>query len=47
MLSKHRETFPELKLFPVTELVKNWDEAQEKFFADGGVFDAIYQSADR
>lgn len=41
-LTKHKDKFPELKLFAVTELVKNWDEAQGKFFSEGGVFEAIY-----
>ena len=30
-------------LFPVTVVAKDWGEAQKKFFAEGGVFDAIYQ----
>lgn len=43
VLEKHREVFPEVKLFTITDLVANWDEAQAKFFAENGVFDAIYQ----
>jgi sulfate/thiosulfate transport system substrate-binding protein len=31
------------QLFPVTDLVRDWDEVQEKFFSTGGVFDQIYQ----
>jgi sulfate transport system substrate-binding protein len=38
--AKHR--FPELKLFPITSFVRDWDEAQSKFLADGAVFDRIY-----
>ncbi len=41
--AKHRDKFPELKLFPITAVAANWDEAQGKFFAENGIFDAIYQ----
>lgn len=43
VLEKHRAVFPEVKLFTITDLVANWDEAQGKFFAENGVFDALYQ----
>ncbi|MBX3441758.1 MAG: sulfate ABC transporter substrate-binding protein [Planctomyces sp.] len=39
----HREQFPELRLFPVTEVAADWNDAQQKFFADGGIFDQLYQ----
>lgn len=44
VLRKHAARFPEIELFPVTALVRDWDEAQQKFFAERGVFDQIYQS---
>jgi len=34
---------PPLKRFTVKEAFGNWTEVQKKFFADGGVFDQIYQ----
>lgn len=40
-MTRHRDKFPELKLFPIADLVKNWDEAQTKFFAEGALFDTI------
>lgn len=43
ILAKHADVFPQIKLFPITDIVANWDEAQTKFFAEGGIFDAIYQ----
>jgi sulfate/thiosulfate transport system substrate-binding protein len=43
VLAKHKEAFPDIDLFPVTSFVKDWGEAQQKFFADKGVFDQIYQ----
>ncbi len=41
MLKRHADTFPDLDLFPVTSFVRDWDEAQTKFFADGAAFDEI------
>ncbi len=45
VLAKHRDVFPDVKLFTITDLVANWDEAQGKFFAENGVFDALYRPA--
>lgn len=43
VLAKHASTFPAIDLFPITKVAASWDDAQKKFFAEGGVFDAIYQ----
>ncbi|MEX2286791.1 MAG: substrate-binding domain-containing protein, partial [Planctomycetaceae bacterium] len=43
ILAQNRDRFPAIKLFPITDLVANWEEAQSKFFAEGGVFGAIYK----
>lgn len=37
------ERFTELELFSVYDKFGGWQEAQRKHFADGGVFDSIYQ----
>ena len=42
VLSKYPGRFPDIPLFPITSIVRDWDEAQTKFFASGGVFDRIY-----
>lgn len=34
--------FPELETFTIREVFGSWQEAQQKHFSDGGVFDAIY-----
>jgi sulfate/thiosulfate-binding protein len=34
---------PDLPLFSITAVAASWAEAQEKFFANGGVFDHIYE----
>jgi sulfate transport system substrate-binding protein len=44
ILQKRGDILPPVELFPVTSFVKDWGEAQQKFFAEGGVFDAIYQA---
>jgi sulfate transport system substrate-binding protein len=43
VLQRHADVFGELELFEVTDVAKNWDDAQTRFFADGGVFDRICQ----
>jgi sulfate/thiosulfate transport system substrate-binding protein len=42
VLRKHADRFPQVDLFPVTVLAKDWDDAQQKFFGDAGIFDAIH-----
>jgi sulfate transport system substrate-binding protein len=43
VLKKHARELPAIELFPITTVTPGgWDEAQRKFFADGGVFDRIY-----
>jgi sulfate transport system substrate-binding protein len=39
----HSEEFPEIKLFSVDDIADGWDGASERFFAEGAVFDQIYQ----
>jgi sulfate/thiosulfate transport system substrate-binding protein len=33
---------PPLNLFPITLIAKDWADAQQKFFAENGIIDAIY-----
>jgi sulfate transport system substrate-binding protein len=40
---KYAGQLPPLELFRVTAVAGSWAEAQQKFFAEGGVFDQIYQ----
>jgi sulfate/thiosulfate-binding protein len=42
ILKKHAAQLPQIDLFPITILAKDWDEAQQKFFADNGIFDAVH-----
>lgn len=42
ILKKHADQLPQITLFPVAILAKDWDDAQRKFFADNGIFDVIH-----
>ena len=41
-LVRHRDKFPDLPLFPITEIAPSWDAANDRFFTEGAVFDRIY-----
>jgi len=43
VLARHASDLHELRLFPVTALAKSWDDAFDRFFGEGKVFDAIYR----
>lgn len=40
---RHARQFPQLSLFTITDVAPSWADAQKTHFADGGVFDQIYQ----
>ncbi|MBG9771624.1 sulfate ABC transporter substrate-binding protein [Brevibacillus laterosporus] len=39
----YENQFPTIKLFTIEEIAGNWQEAHRVHFADGGIFDQIYQ----
>jgi sulfate transport system substrate-binding protein len=41
--AKYAEQFPKLTLFTIDEVAGGWAKAHKAHFADGGVFDQIYQ----
>lgn len=41
ILAKHRDLLPDITLFPITLVARDWDDAQVKFFGEGGIFDEI------
>jgi sulfate transport system substrate-binding protein len=43
LLKKHADSFQSLPLFSVKEVFGSWAQAQKIHFADGGVFDQIYE----
>ena len=42
-LKKYAAQYPKVKLFTIDEVAGGWSNAQKTHFADGGVFDQIYQ----
>jgi sulfate transport system substrate-binding protein len=42
--AKYAAQFPKLTLFTIDQTLGGWQKAQAKHFADGGVFDQIYQA---
>lgn len=43
ILRKHAADFPELELFPITDIAKDVADAHKQLIGDGGVFDTIYK----
>jgi sulfate transport system substrate-binding protein len=44
VFAKYAKQFPKIKLFTINQLFGGWKKAQTAYFADGGVFDQIYQT---
>jgi len=44
VLERHADQFPPVKLFTVDAVFGGWSAVHAKHFADGGVFDRIYQA---
>jgi sulfate transport system substrate-binding protein len=44
---KYAGQFPNVKLFKITDVAGDWTVAQKTHFADGGVFDQIYQPSSK
>jgi sulfate transport system substrate-binding protein len=42
--AKYGKQFPKVNLFTIDEFFGGWQKAQKKHFADGGVYDQIYQA---
>lgn len=42
-LAKYKTNFPDIRLFTIDDVFGGWTKAQATHFADGGVFDQIYQ----
>src|SRR6185295_16465931 len=43
VVKKYASTFPKVNLITIDEVFGGWQKAQKTHFADGGVFDLIYQ----
>ena len=47
ILRKYSKSFQPIELFTIQQIVANWDEADKRFFGDGGVFDQIYSAGQK
>lgn len=47
VLARHRDQFPPVALFTIDAVFGGWEKAQAEHFADGGIFDQIYQPGGR
>ena len=43
ILNRHADRLPNIDLFPITAVARDWNDAQTKFFADNALFDVIYK----
>lgn len=43
ILAQHQDVFQKIDLFPITVVAPGFNEAQARFFAEGAIFDSIYQ----
>src|SRR6185369_7221354 len=43
VFAQHAATFPEIKQFPVTAVARSWEDAYDKYFGDGKIFDSFYK----
>ncbi len=44
---KYAESLPSLPMFTIRDVAGSWPAAQKRFFADGGVFDEVYQPKEK
>jgi sulfate transport system substrate-binding protein len=43
VLARHAEQFPRLELVPITAIASGWEAALQRFFAEGAMFDQIFE----
>jgi len=39
---RDRRVLPDIRLFEISWVARDWDEAQHRFFTEGGIFDRVY-----
>jgi sulfate/thiosulfate-binding protein len=44
ILKKYQDRLPNIDLFPITLVAKDWTDAQAKFFGDNGIFETIHST---
>lgn len=43
VIAKYRSQFPDMKLFPITDVATSWADSYDKFFGEGKLFDNFYK----
>ena len=43
IMKNHRATFPNIRLFEISEIARDYPDAHKQFIGEGGVFDGIYK----
>jgi sulfate/thiosulfate transport system substrate-binding protein len=41
VLARHTARLPPLNLFPITDIAKDWEDAQRRFFSDDGIIETV------
>jgi sulfate/thiosulfate transport system substrate-binding protein len=47
ILKKHAARLPPINLFHITAIARDWDDAQQKFFAENGIIETVYKPKPR
>lgn len=47
VLARNSGRFPRLNLFQITDIAKDWEDAQQRFFAENGIIDTVYKPKPR
>jgi sulfate transport system substrate-binding protein len=47
VLERHATRFPRLDLFSITDIARDWEDAQQRFFGDDGIIDTVYKPKPR
>jgi sulfate/thiosulfate transport system substrate-binding protein len=47
VLARHAARFPHLNLFRITDIAKDWEDAQQRFFAENGLIETVYKPKPR
>jgi sulfate/thiosulfate transport system substrate-binding protein len=45
ILARHAAQLPDIKLFPITAIANDWNDARERFFGDNGIYDTVSSPA--
>jgi sulfate/thiosulfate transport system substrate-binding protein len=47
ILAKYTDRFAQANLFPITAIARDWDDAQQRFFAEDGIINTVYRPKPR